>query len=84
MSFVACDQPTEVLKPREEALDLPSPAVPSKPPTISIGWPVLRSYSVRSTAQPRLCRDPFAGSATNTRSFSGVVSQNIFVTCHGR
>ena len=52
--------------------------------TISTGLPVFRSYSVRSTAQPRLCREPFDGSATKLWNFSGVASQNIFVTCHGR
>jgi len=29
-------------------------------------------------------RDPFDGSATKLWNFSGVASQNIFVTCHGR
>jgi hypothetical protein len=51
---------------------------------ITTGWPVARSYSVRSTAQPRLWREPCAGSATNSRSAGGVASQNTFVTDHGR
>ena len=34
-------------------------------PVVTTGTPVRRSYIVRSTAQPRLCRDPLAGSATN-------------------
>ena len=47
-------------------------------------WTGIRSYSVRSTAQPRLCREPCAGSATKIRRSSGVAAWNIFVTDHGR
>ena len=48
------------------------------------GAPVARSHSDRSMAQPRLCREPFAGSATKSRCAAGVASQNSLVTRHGR
>ena len=51
---------------------------------ITMAAPVLRSYSVRSTAQPRLWRDPVAGFATKRCLSTGVASQNSLVTYHGR
>jgi len=51
---------------------------------ISAARPVFKSYSVRSTAQPRLWREPVAGSATKLCLSAGVASQKIIVTYHGR
>ena len=42
--------------------------------TIVTGRPPTSSYNVRSTAQPRLWREPWAGSATKIRRSSGVAS----------
>src|SRR5215469_1242986 len=58
--------------------------ISSQSPGISTDLPEARSYSVRSTAQPRLWREPFFGSATKIFPSAGVASQNIFVTYHGR
>jgi hypothetical protein len=51
---------------------------------ISTSAPVRRSYRLKSTAQPRLCFEPFRGSATKDRLSPGVISQKSLVTDHGR
>ena len=51
---------------------------------IATAVPKARSYIDRSIAAPRLCFEPVAGSATNSRNAGGVTSQNNFVTAQGR
>ena len=51
---------------------------------IGASRPVRRSNKAQSTAQPRLWREPFAGSATYSRCDGGTHSQNRRVTDHGR
>src|ERR1700674_553558 len=46
-------------------------------PGIWTRLPIFSSYSVRSTAQPRLCRDPCAGSPAKILPSGGVASQNV-------
>ena len=47
MPFVAGDEPSVVVKPREESLDLPTPPVPAQRPTI-LGRGALATSSVRT------------------------------------
>jgi len=55
-----------------------------RPLGIFTSVPVFKTYKDRSTAHPRLCLEPSAGSATKLFLSSGVASQKIFVTYHGR